>query len=247
MERLTSSPRIADMFGHCGTTIIQEIFVRDIEDIVVPGSGMILGDEKLNDTEGVQPRNDFTPTFKLQIALQVARAIADLHGFPDGVIVHDDIQICQFLYNSKGILKLSDFNRAEVMLWDNKNQKYCKYNNGKVYGNFRAVEEFKDDPLDEKIDVWSFGNMVYGLLTGLWVFYDTEDDEAVQKKVIKGETAFIDSRYKNRSFAEAILVQVIENCWIYNSDERTNIFEIVEYLKNAVIKNAQGMNKTKSK
>lgn len=47
-------------------------------------------------------------------------------------------------------------------------------------GQYRAPEENRDDYLDEKIDVYSFGNNIYGLLTGLWVFYDTDDDEAVQ-------------------------------------------------------------------
>jgi len=38
----------------------------------------------------------------------------------------------------------------------------------------------RDDWLDEKIDVFSFGNNIYGLLTGLWVFYENDDDEVVQ-------------------------------------------------------------------
>jgi len=239
MERLTSSPRIANMYGHCGTTVVQEVFAKDLEPLIVPGEGMILGDKRLNDTDNVDPKNDFTPTRKLQLALGMAEAIADLHGFPDGVIVHDDIQICQFLVTHEGRLKLNDFNRAEVMLWDEKNQKYCKYRNGKVYGNFRSIEEFKNDLLDEKIDVWSFGNIVYGLLTGLWVFYDTEDDHVVQNKVKNHETAFIDSRYKSRSYAEKNLVEVIKICWVPNTRERASIFQIVEYLKNAVKKNAK--------
>jgi len=244
MERLTSSPRIANIFGYCGTTITQEVFAKDIEPLIVPGEGMILGDKKLNDADDVNPQNDFTPTQKLQFALDMAEAIADLHGFPDGVIVHDDIQICQFLVTPDGRLKLNDFNRAEIMLWDEKNQKYCKYNNGLVYGNFRSLEEIRDDPLDEKIDVWSFGNIVYGLLTGLWVFYDTEDDTVVQKRIKKGETAYIDSRYRTRSYAEGVMVEIIEKCWVRNSSQRIDIFELVKYLKKAVIKNSQ-ISKTK--
>ena len=44
---------------------------------------------------------------------------------------------------------------------------------------YRAPEEFDATYLDEKIDVFSFGNNIYGLLTGLWVFYDTDDDGVV--------------------------------------------------------------------
>lgn len=45
---------------------------------------------------------------------------------------------------------------------------------------YRAPEENRDDWLDEKIDIFSFGNNIYGLLTGLWVFYENDDDIVVQ-------------------------------------------------------------------
>ena len=45
---------------------------------------------------------------------------------------------------------------------------------------YRSPEEFAANDLNEKIDIFSFGNNIYGLLTGLWVFYDNEDDEVVQ-------------------------------------------------------------------
>jgi serine/threonine protein kinase len=87
----------------------------------------------------------------------MAEAIADLHGFKDGVIVHGDIQLCQYLINRDGQLKLNDFNRAEVMLWDTKKQDYCRFRSGLVYGNYRSPEEDEDEPLNEQIDVFSLG------------------------------------------------------------------------------------------
>ena len=75
---------------------------------------------------------------------------------------------------------MGDFNRAEFPKFDPEKQEYCKYNNGRGYGNYRSPEEFDGQDLDEKIDVWSFGNNIYGLLTGLWVFYEDEDDGVVQ-------------------------------------------------------------------
>lgn len=104
-----------------------------------------------------------------------------------GVIVHDDIQLCQYLWTEEnGIsVKLNDFNRAEIMLWDETAGKYCRYKNGRGHGDvsvdeagistecapssycthfllwrawqWRAPEEYKDRPLDEKIDIWSLG------------------------------------------------------------------------------------------
>lgn len=49
--------------------------------------------------------------------------------------VHDDIQLCQWLKTKDGRLKFGDFNRAEAMEWDGKEEEYCKYYNGGCWGN----------------------------------------------------------------------------------------------------------------
>ena len=49
--------------------------------------------------------------------------------------VHDDVQLCQWLRNYDGKLKLGDFNRAEIMDYNEKKKEYCVYNNGACYGN----------------------------------------------------------------------------------------------------------------
>ena len=65
------------------------------------------------------------------------RTVAALHNYEGGVIVHDDIQLCQYLWTQEdGIsVKLNDFNRAEIMLWDEEGQKYCRYKNGRGHGD----------------------------------------------------------------------------------------------------------------
>ena len=125
-----SLPNIVDIHGH---SVLTEA-LSDIESFVISENGYLLGNH-LNYKDDVEPKNNFTPIEKLILAVEMAEAIAELHGFKDSVIVHDDIQLCQFLQSKDGILKLNDFNRAEVMLWDENNQDYCKYYNGLAYGN----------------------------------------------------------------------------------------------------------------
>ncbi len=48
--------------------------------------------------------------------------------------VHDDVQLCQWLRTRDGRLKLGDFNRAEIMDYDENKKKYCRYENGGVFG-----------------------------------------------------------------------------------------------------------------
>lgn len=102
---------------------------------------------------------------------------------------------------------------------------------------YRSPEEIRDDYLDEKIDVYSFGNNLYGLLTGLWPFYENNDDEVVQGKLSEGQRAFIDDRYRNHSYGEGKLVELIERCWIEDPTKRVDIFDAVRFLREAVEEN----------
>jgi hypothetical protein len=70
------------------------------------------------------------------------------------------------------------------------------------------------------------------LLTGLWVFYDTDDDSVVQKKVINGTRAYVDPRWRQRSYIETKLVDVMEQCWVhYKHKKRIDIFQVVKLLR----------------
>lgn len=137
-ERLTFSKRIVDIYGYCGTGMINEAMQRgDMDSVAVPtDEGRI--EQPLDDKDKLDIRNNLTGTQKLEHALDMAEAVLLLHGFPDGVIVHDDIQLSQFLLSSNGTLKLNDFNRAEIMLWNEKDQEYCRYKNGKGHGDVRS-------------------------------------------------------------------------------------------------------------
>lgn len=59
----------------------------------------------------------------------------------------------------------------------------------------------------------------------------------VQGKVMKGQRAFIDDRYRNHSYGEGKLVELMELCWIEEPSERVDIFEAVRFLREAVEEN----------
>jgi len=241
MERMSSSPRIVDIYGSCSTSVMIEFMPLEVQENILYGDGYATPEQvaecERENHGNLCKGNSLDISEKLHMALGMAEAIADLHGFKDGVIVHDDIQPCQYLRNESGHMKLNDFNRAEIMLWDDTHQKYCRYNNGGVYGNARAPEEMAEFNLNEKIDVYSLGNVFYVLLTGLWNFYENQDDQVVQKRTMGGEKPFIDPRYRTRTIGEAELVNVIERCFVTKPDKRASIFEIVKMLRAAVAKN----------
>jgi hypothetical protein len=71
-------------------------------------------------------------------------------------------------------------------------------------------------------------------MTGLWVFYDEPRTAQIQKRIKNGETAYIDPRWKERSVEEAKMAEAIEWCHQYNPDDRPTIFQLVDFLKQAV-------------
>ena len=75
---------------------------------------------------------------------------------------------------------------------------------------------------------------MYSLLTGLWVFYDEDDYSEVQKRVKKGEKPYIDPRYTEKSLADAKLVEIIDRCFAFRPEDRPSIFEVVEFLRDAI-------------
>jgi serine/threonine protein kinase len=102
---------------------------------------------------------------------------------------------------------------------------------------YRAPEEYPGKEIDEAIDTFSFGNNIYTLLTGLWPFYEYESYSAIQRKLLKHERAYIDPRYRSRSYAEGKLVEVMEQTWEFDPKERISIFRVVEELRKAVTAN----------
>lgn len=112
-----------------------------MEEYVVPGTGYLSKNEEA--AEVVQEsHNDFTPMEKATMALQMAESLAVLHGHG---IVHNDVQLSQWLRirkrdssssdNNNDQLVLGDFNSARILEWNVKDNTYCKYSTGTVFGN----------------------------------------------------------------------------------------------------------------
>jgi hypothetical protein len=107
MERLTSSERIVDMYGHCGTSIFAENMKEDVTLDIVPGDGyMRQKDLDKLETTDVHPMNNLTLAEKLDMAIVMAESLADIHGYKGGAIAHGDVHPDQWLRSSTGQIKL---------------------------------------------------------------------------------------------------------------------------------------------
>jgi hypothetical protein len=168
LEGLTASPRITDIYGYCGFTTMQEVLPEEIEELINPfGSTAHQEDlDILQQVDGqVHPQNNLTAMEKLDLALGMAEAIADIHGFKGGVILHGDLHQAQFMKNRQGKVKMNDFNLGSILEWNDRDQKYCPRMREAWCYEVRAPEEMFGIPFDEKIDVFSFGNAIYAMVS----------------------------------------------------------------------------------
>jgi hypothetical protein len=143
MEQLSSSPRIVDMYSHCGTSIMVKSMPYRVDNAVVPESESTNEPLPLEQSEANdEPRNNLTASTKLTMALEMAESLADLHGFSGGVIVHGDLQLSQWLRESpNSTLVLGNLNLARILPWDSKRQEYCKTPNGRRHGSVSRCAE----------------------------------------------------------------------------------------------------------
>lgn len=99
---------------------------------------------------------------------------------------------------------------------------------------YRSPEEYMQDAFsDEKMDVYTMGNNIYVLMTGLWPFYTEDEDETIQHWVRTGKRPYIDDRYRySDNLIEREFVKIMEEMWEGDIHDRPDIFKIVKWLRN---------------
>jgi hypothetical protein len=155
MEALTAAPSIGNVYGYCATSLWTE-FAHEITKDIVPwipslqpnGRGRMAPEtlRSLEERNGFQPYplNNLTATTKLDLAIAMAQGLAELHGMPNGVIVHDDVHPDQWLRTDDNRIVLNDLNNAVFLPWNSDPYEYCPYYS-RYTGDFRAPEEYADD------------------------------------------------------------------------------------------------------
>lgn len=255
-EKFSADPWFVDMYGFCGVTMLSEIMLyKDLERYALPKFN-----RKKKTIDAYEPEeqlhlNRLAPDEKLEIALQMAKALTHLHNYKGGRLVHGDLWIAQFLpmtnwtegvpLGGEQILKFNDFNRAEAMLWDEDRQEYCKYERGQGGGDWRSPEEFASNPLDEKVDIFAMGINIFTLVTGYYIFPELSTSREVRQKLRDGHVPEFDDRIWKRSFAERKLGEVAKLCMAFNPKKRISADELLQFLREAKAENEELKQKKK--
>ena len=157
----------------------------------------------------------FEETDIWRIFIQLVKGLKALH---DLKILHRDLKSANVFLLSDGTAKLGDLNVSKVA---RRGLGYTQ--TGTPY--YASPEVWKDQPYDNKSDIWSLGCVLYEMIT-LRPPFRAQNMEGLYNKVIKGQFARIPDRFSNELFEIVkLLIQV-------NTDSRPSCDEI---LKNPII------------
>jgi TolB-like protein/Tfp pilus assembly protein PilF len=110
-----------------------------------------------------------TSGFKLQeslsIALQIAEAVAAAHEHD---VIHRDLKPGNIKITPEGKVKVLDFGLAKAVGGEAADQQSTVTEPGRVIGTpaYMSPEQARGKPTDKRSDIWSFGCVLYEILTG---------------------------------------------------------------------------------
>lgn len=235
MERLTSSPYVASIYGACGTSQIVEYSAH----------GNLFDWMKLTRH---RQRALPTPVEKLKFAVQIATGVADLHSIDHRIVSvsHNDVCCHQFILVD-GRFQLGDFHLstfAKLNTTATSAPTACEEWNkpmNSIIDKVRAPEELEErriTPLD-KVDVYLMGNVMYYILTQRWVFQGVAKNETVHQLVAGNRSEFYNF---SQHPAEGAVEKAIRWSWTHNPHKRPTARQVSNFLKNALMEHGQEHN-----
>ena len=174
LARLQREARILASLAHPNIAALHDVGVRDGVHYLV----MELAEGET--LESRLQRGRLPQDEALGIAVQIARALEAAH---ERGIVHRDLKPANVVLNEQGQVKLLDFGLAKAVEDDPAESSAALLAHsptltahataaGMILGTaaYMSPEQARGKPLDKRTDVWSFGLMLFEMLTGRRVF-----------------------------------------------------------------------------
>ncbi|OVA02507.1 PAS domain [Macleaya cordata] len=156
---------------------------------------------------------------RVLMALDIARGMNYLHHC-NPPIVHRDLKSSNLLVDKNWTVKVGDFGLSRL-----KHQTYLTTKSGKGTPQWMAPEVLRNEPSDEKSDVYSYGVILWELATQKIPW-----DNLNSMQVI-GAVGFMNQRIEIPKDLDPQWVSLIESCWHREPKCRPTFQELLEKLK----------------
>jgi serine/threonine-protein kinase len=105
------------------------------------------------------------PQEALSIAQQIAEAVAAAHEHD---VIHRDLKPANIKITPEGKVKVLDFGLAKALGGEAEDQQSTVTEPGRIIGTpaYMSPEQARGKPTDKRSDIWSFGCVLYEMLTG---------------------------------------------------------------------------------
>ncbi|CAO2828745.1 unnamed protein product [Amaranthus hypochondriacus] len=173
----------------------------------------------------LKEKGALSPSTAINFALDIARGMAYLHNEPN-VIVHRDLKPRNVLLVNSNTdhLKVGDFGLSKLIRVQNAHDVYKMTGETGSY-RYMAPEVFKHRKYDKKVDVFSFGMILYEMLEGEPPLASYEPYEAA-KYVAEGHRPLI----RSKGFLPDLRL-LTEQCWASDMNQRPSFLEIIKRLE----------------
>ncbi|KAG4206541.1 hypothetical protein ERO13_A03G017604v2 [Gossypium hirsutum] len=171
---------------------------------------------------------------RMRMALDVARGMNYLHH-RNPPIVHRDLKSSNLLVDRNWNVKVGDFGLSR---W--KNGTFLTTKSGRGTPQWMAPEVLRNEPSNEKSDVFSFGVILWELMT---VSIPWNNLNSLQ---VVGVVGFMDRRLELPEGLDPQIESIISDCWQSNPENRPSFEDIINRMTGIVQKSAIGLGRRHS-
>ncbi|NP_001182844.1 protein kinase domain superfamily protein [Zea mays] len=156
---------------------------------------------------------------RVHMALDIVRGMNYLHH-SSPPIIHRDLKSSNLLVDKNWIVKVADFGLSRL-----KRETFLTTKTGKGTPQWMAPEVLRNEPSDEKSDVYSYGVILWELVTQKIPW------ENLNSMQVIGAVGFMNQRLDIPSEVDPQWKSIILSCWESDPQQRPSFQELLERLR----------------